>query len=1002
LQSGLAVIRAKVGIPPLAETRVARPRVERVLADLIERHRTVVVSATAGAGKTTAVADAARTLGRPLAWLTLDSTDSAPGRLVTYLEAALAAALPRVGGVATEGLAATIPHPEVVGLLAEAAAGERLVLVLDELEQVTDAGDAVAVVEALLRYAPEDMRIVLVSRRRPPVELLARAPLDTAMVGEADLAFTPPEADEALERVSHHTVDAEAAVAATGGWVTGVLFEGWRYADHAGGDADPLHGYLSAHILEQLPAANRDFLIATSLLDEVTPARAIALGHADAAERLASLRAVHLPVSWLEGGRRLRCHPRFREYLLDQLERRGAAELRALRLAHGRLLAAEGHDEAATEELLAAGAPEEAVGPAGRAIHGVVQRADLALAERWLAALGDAIPPAALPFVIAELQVAMSAEGYGFVAAVADRLAAEGRRAEVAAASPHAALLMIIAYGLRARLDDMWAVFEEAAAGPHPEVDVLRYFMATYTADPPPSRPLLTGGPMDPIVLAMDFAYGRLTELLTVESVGWVQASGQQWLISALAASGRTEEALRLYDELSARGLTSTSLDTYIGPNVLLDGGRGDEAPAVIARGRRSARANGAVVYELLADTTEARVRLRHDRDPAAAAEALDRVEASPHTPRLAFLAERVDALRGWALLLEGEDEAAAGRLRAAAASMVRSERMLDLPRTAVHLAEAEWRLGDEEAADRAADLALDAARRQGSNHLLLLALADFPAVASRRIDAERAADSPWHELGRALLAQDVTVDAALGASVRLTEFGGVAIHVDEEEVRPRIAKAYELLAYLVARAQPGGVERDELVDVLFEGRADESSRAYLRQAVLWLRRVLPEGAVQAEQGRVGLGDEPLVTSESTRFEAALVEAARLRGSERLAATVAALEPVGRGSYLPGFTSDWAEERRRQLAELAGDARYEAAELAFTEGDIALAKRLATTVLAGAPLREGAWRLTMRLAAALGDDDGVIRAYQRCEQALAEVGAAPAPTTRALLERLRR
>ena len=106
MQSGLAVIRAKVGIPPLAETRVARPRVERVLADLIERHRTVVVSATAGAGKTTAVADAARTLGRPLAWLTLDSTDSAPGRLVTYLEAALAAALPRVGGVATEGLAA--------------------------------------------------------------------------------------------------------------------------------------------------------------------------------------------------------------------------------------------------------------------------------------------------------------------------------------------------------------------------------------------------------------------------------------------------------------------------------------------------------------------------------------------------------------------------------------------------------------------------------------------------------------------------------------------------------------------------------------------------------------------------------------------------------------------------------------------------------------------------------------------------------------------------------
>ena len=58
-----------------------------------------------------------------------------------------------------------------------------------------------------------------------------------------------------------------------------------------------------------------------------------------------------------------------------------------------------------------------------------------------------------------------------------------------------------------------------------------------------------------------------------------------------------------------------------------------------------------------------------------------------------------------------------------------RSDRLLELPTAAVYLAEAEWRAGDEDAADRAADLALEAARRQGSNHVLLQALADFPAV---------------------------------------------------------------------------------------------------------------------------------------------------------------------------------------------------------------------------------------------------------------------------------
>src|SRR5947209_3658603 len=90
------VIQRKLAVPPLSETRVARPRVERHLAGLIEQHRVVVVSATAGAGKTTAVAAAVEMLNLPVAWLTLDTTDTAPGRLLIYLEASLARVKPHV------------------------------------------------------------------------------------------------------------------------------------------------------------------------------------------------------------------------------------------------------------------------------------------------------------------------------------------------------------------------------------------------------------------------------------------------------------------------------------------------------------------------------------------------------------------------------------------------------------------------------------------------------------------------------------------------------------------------------------------------------------------------------------------------------------------------------------------------------------------------------------------------------------------------------------------
>src|SRR3954471_6063145 len=128
------VIKAKLTAPPLPDQRVARPRLERRLAQLIRDHATVAITASAGAGKTTAVAAAARTLEHPVAWLTVDPSDGAAGRLVTYLEAALAGVLPDVAGAVSGPLAAGIPHSEVAGLLAEAVGDERVVFVLDDLE----------------------------------------------------------------------------------------------------------------------------------------------------------------------------------------------------------------------------------------------------------------------------------------------------------------------------------------------------------------------------------------------------------------------------------------------------------------------------------------------------------------------------------------------------------------------------------------------------------------------------------------------------------------------------------------------------------------------------------------------------------------------------------------------------------------------------------------------------------------------------------------------------
>ena len=980
-----------------------RARPEAVLADALQFRRVVLVSATAGAGKTTLVLAVTRRLDRPVAWLTLDWTDTAPGRLVTYVESALAAVVPRAAGVAGDALAARIPHPEAVGLLVEAVAGERVVLVVDELERLGEHPDAWAVIEALLRHAPADMRVVLCSRRPVPASILPRNPAEIARLGDDVLALTVAEAAGVLDRIGRPTVDPAAAVQATGGWVTGVLFEAWRVDRHHGdeGQDDPLYDYMAAHILRDVAAEDREFLIATSVLMEVSPARAGALGLRDAGARLTSLRNAHLPVTWKDGGRTLRCHPRLREYLQDRLELWDGQRLHALRIAHGRLLAGEGHHEEATEVLLRAGATAEALEPSANAIFDVINRQDFGLAERWLSALAGVEPEGMSLFAMARLTLALATQNHELGLELADRLAARGKLAEVAGSSSVATMMLCQCYVMAGRYDDMMEIAAHAPADA--EAEFLSAYIGVYRTDPPPALPAGTGGPLDALVLPIVYGYGHLAKVLEISGTfGWVQAFSQPWLIATLADTGRVQEAVDLLEEVRARGSADASLEAVVAPRVLTDAGRRDDALEAIAHGRELARSGPSLIYELLAGVEEARLRLRLDRDPAAALSALDPVDRHPMTHRIGFLGPQVDSWYGLALLHLGRDAEALERLRGSVAVERRTGRMLDMPATAVYLSEAEWRMGNEDAADEAADLALEAAHVQGFNHMLLLALADFPAVLSRRLDAEPVADSPWHDLGRALRAHGLEMKATPArASVQLLEFGRCAILVEGEEVRPRIAKTYELLAYLLTRPDHRA-ERDELLEALFAGRADDSTRAYLRQAVRWLRTVLPPDGVLTEQGGVRLGDELAASSESVQLERALAGAARLRGADRLGATLDALEVFERGPYLPTVASHWVDARRQRLQELATDARHEAAELAFSAGRLKDAERLTEAVLEAESYHEGAWRLAMRLASAHGDDQGVLRSYQRCEQVLAQVGAEPSGTTRQLVDQLRR
>src|SRR6202012_558420 len=218
---GAGVIRRKVSVPDTPAGAAPRERLDELRLGRVAASRVVAVRATAGAGKSVAVAQASRKFDRPVAWLSVDATDAVPERLMTYLEEALAVQLPWGRGGATGALAAGIPAAEAAGLLVEAASDAQVAFVIDDLERLQEAARPWQIIASILRYAPASMRLILISRRALPCAVWPSPAFggEIARVSDADLAFTVREAGVALRRYGRSAADAKAAVAATGGWV---------------------------------------------------------------------------------------------------------------------------------------------------------------------------------------------------------------------------------------------------------------------------------------------------------------------------------------------------------------------------------------------------------------------------------------------------------------------------------------------------------------------------------------------------------------------------------------------------------------------------------------------------------------------------------------------------------------------------------------------------------------------------------------------------------------
>jgi LuxR family maltose regulon positive regulatory protein len=401
------LLASKCQIPAAPRHVLPRLRLVEQLDRATSYYKIVLVAAPAGYGKTTALAQWARTGKTPVAWLTIAPEDNDMIPFMRHLV------------LAWEMDQADVKTSELDILLGTAAPDREAVLaafvrvatrrqtaqafVLDDADLIVEPAVHTALT-FLIDHAPPMLHFVVAARHEPPLPLSRyRARQELRDVTATDLRFTPAESEGFLNQqlqlgLPYTAVDRLQAEAE--GWIAGLQLAGLTLQRQRA-DVDDIHvtgqhrfiaDYLRDDVLLPLPGDLRRFLLQTSILERLCGSLCDAVtGQENGAEMLDELERRNLFLQPLDDHREwYRYHGLFRDFLRAEL-RRGSTPA-----------ATELHHHAAAW-FLARDCPEEAFVHAHHSEdlaltrriiveHFVVKllRGEVRVVQRWL----DALPAA--------------------------------------------------------------------------------------------------------------------------------------------------------------------------------------------------------------------------------------------------------------------------------------------------------------------------------------------------------------------------------------------------------------------------------------------------------------------------------------------------------------------------------------------------------------------------------------------------------------------------------
>lgn len=329
------LLTTKLFIPPARPNRVLRPRLIEQLKIL---RPLTLISAPAGFGKTTLLSNWIPQSQHCVTWLSLDEDDNDPIRFWVYVIAALQKLRANLGEDALTLLQSPQPPP-ITGILSAlindiSSFPEDFSIVLDDYHLIR-ARSIHETLTFLLDHLPPQMHVLLATRADPalPVARL-RAGNQLAELRARELRFTLDEAAVFLNEVMglQLTSDNIAALGLrTEGWIAGLQLAAlsMQGREDASGFIQAFSGshhhvltYLAEEVLERCPKGTLNFLLQTSVLDQLSgPLCDALIGGNDSQARLQKLEQENLFIVRLDDkGQWYRYHHLFGELLRARLQ----------------------------------------------------------------------------------------------------------------------------------------------------------------------------------------------------------------------------------------------------------------------------------------------------------------------------------------------------------------------------------------------------------------------------------------------------------------------------------------------------------------------------------------------------------------------------------------------------------------------------------------------------------------------------------------------------------